>query len=73
MGHPNMKCMHINVWVHHMQVDELFDFLNERIEDAPPYWINEGDLPFSVSGGYLMISLPYNSYSELRSHRDWEK
>jgi hypothetical protein len=73
MGLPDMKCMYVNVWVHHMQVDELFDFLNGRIESAPPYWLNEHDTPFSVSGGYVMISLPYNSYSDLRSNRSWDQ
>jgi hypothetical protein len=72
MGMPNMKCMYVNIWIHHMQLDELFDFLNERIEEAPPYWLNEQTLPYSISGGYVVISLPYDSYSHLRSYRDWE-
>lgn len=69
---PNMKCMYVNIWIHHMQLDELFDFLNERIEAAPPYWLNEQTLPYSISGGYVVISLSYYSYSHLRSYRDWE-
>lgn len=69
---PNMECMYINVWVHHMQIDELFDFLNERIEDAPPYWLNEHTLPYSISGGYVLTSLPYDSYQHLRAYRDWD-
>lgn len=68
-----MKCMHVNVWVHHMQIDELFDFLNGRINDAPPYWLSESVVPFSVSGGYVMVSLPYNSYSDLRFNRSWDQ
>jgi hypothetical protein len=67
-----MKCMYVNVWVHHMQLDELFDFLNGRIEEVPPYWLNENQLPYSVTGGYVLVSLPYDSYSNLRSHRDWD-
>lgn len=73
MGHPDMKCMHVNIWVHHMQIDELFDFLNGRIESAPPYWLNEQATPFSVTGGYAMISLPYDLYSELRFNRSWDQ
>lgn len=73
MGHPDMKCMHVNVWVHHMQIDELFDFLNGRVDAAPPYWLAEADVPFSVSGGYVMVTLPYNSYSDLRSARSWDQ
>ena len=72
MGMPDMKCMFINVWVHHMQLDEMFDFLNERIQEAPSYWLNENQLPYSVTGGCVMVSLPYDSYSHLRSHRDWD-
>jgi len=67
-----MKCMYVNVWVHHMQLDELFDFLNGRVEEVPPYWLNENQLPYSVTGGYVLVSLPYDSYSNLRSHRDWD-
>ena len=73
MANPNMTCMYVNVWLHHMQVDELFDFLNERIEDAPPYWLNIDDAPYSISGGYIMISLPYDSYSKLRFNRNWDQ
>ena len=73
MGKPDMKCMYINIWVHHMQIDELFDFLNGRIDEAPPYWLNEHKVPYSVSGGYVLISLPYNSYSDLRFSRSWDQ
>lgn len=73
MGNPDMKCMYVNIWIHHMQIDELFDFLNGRIEDAPPYWLNESGVPYSVSGGYVMVSLPYNSYSDLRFNRSWDQ
>jgi hypothetical protein len=68
---PDMKCMYVNVWVHHMQLDELFDFLTERISEAPSYWLNEHGTPFSATGGYIMVTLPYDSYSNLRSHKDW--
>ena len=73
MGKANMECMIVNVWVHHMQLDELFDFLTSRIEEAPDYWLNESSSPFSVSGGYIMVTLPYDSYSNLRSHKDWSR
>jgi hypothetical protein len=70
---PDMKCMYVNVWVHHMQLDELFDFLTGRIEKAPEYWLNEQSTPYSVTGGYIMTTLPYDSYSNLRSHKDWSR
>ena len=67
-----MKCMAISVWVHHMQVDLLFDFLNGRVDTPPPYWLNEDQVPYSATGGYVLVSLPYDSYSNLRAYRDWE-
>ena len=73
MGQPNMKCMSVVIWVHHMQIDELFDFLNGRVESAPPYWYSQEEVPYSVTGGYIQISLPYNSYSDLRSARGWDE
>ena len=33
MGYPNNLCMHITVYVHHMQLDELFDFYKSEIKD----------------------------------------
>lgn len=71
MGYPNNQCMFITIYVHHMQLDELFDFLNDRIEDAPSYWHNETDAPYSVTGGYAAVSLNYEGYSKLRSARSW--
>lgn len=73
MAEANMNCMIVNVWVHHMQVDELFDFLNDRIEDAPNYWLNSEATPSSVTGGYVMISLPFESYSKLSSSKSWDE
>ena len=72
MGKANMKCMQIVIWVHHMQIDELFDFLNGRIKNAPPYWHSHDEAPYSVSGGYVQVVLTYESYSDLRSARDWD-
>ena len=66
-----MKCMSVLIWVHHMEIDELFDFLNGRVKKAPPYWYSQSEVPYSVSGGYVQIGLPYDSYSNLRSSREW--
>ena len=68
-----MKCMSVVIWVHHMQIDELFDFLNERIETAPPYWYSQEVVPYSGTCGYIQISLPYNSNSDIRTARDWDE
>lgn len=72
MGYPDMNCMHVNIWIHHMQIDELFDYLSGRIDMPPPYWFNHEECPYTVTGGYTMITLPYKSFSLLRSERDWE-
>ena len=53
-----MSCMIINVWIHHMQIDELFDFLNERIDRAPYYWLSEASVPASTNRNE---SIPFKS------------
>ena len=73
MGKPNMECMIVNIWIHHMQVGELFDFLNNRIDEPPNYWYSESSVPRSVTGGYVMISLPFESYSNLSSPKYWDE
>jgi len=66
-----MKFMAISIWIHHMQIDEMFDFLSGRIDNAPPYWYNHEECPYSVTGGYVNIAIPYGQFSELRSMHDW--
>lgn len=73
MAKANMKCMHINIWVHHMQVDQLFDFLNGRIDQAPIYWLSREEAPLSVTGGHVQISLSYEGYSRLSSLQGHEE
>lgn len=73
MARADMKCMHVLVWVHHMQVDQLFDFLNDRIKSAPAYWLCREDTPLSVTGGYVQISLNYEGYSKLSSLKGHEE
>jgi hypothetical protein len=53
-----------------MQVDALFDFLNGRIKEPPKYWINGDYTPLSISGGYIMVMLTYEMYSNLRSYQN---
>jgi len=47
MAYPS-NTMLITIYVHHMQLDELYDFLNDRIEDTPAYWYSENDVPYSL-------------------------
>ena len=66
-----MKFMAVNIWIHHMQIDEMFDFLSGRIDTPPPYWYNHEECPYTVTGGYTKISIPYQMFTELRSQQDW--
>lgn len=66
-----MKFMAINIWIHHMQIDEMFDFLAGRITTPPPYWYNHEECPYTVTGGYTIISIPYGQFTDLRSIQDW--
>jgi len=70
MAYPNAN-MTISIYVHHMQLDELFDFLNDRIEDVPAYWYSETDVPYSVTGGYVAVHLDYEAYAKVRRARSW--
>ena len=73
MGKANMTCMHINIWVNHMHIDPLFDFLNGRIKDAPNWYLSESKCPQSITGGYVEVTLSFEAYSMLSSHKDWEE
>lgn len=66
-----MKFMAITIWVHHMQLDEMFDFLSGRIDTPPPYWYNHEECPHTATGGYAAIAIPYGEFSKLRSIQDW--
>jgi hypothetical protein len=72
MGYPNNMCMHITIYVHHMQIDELFDFLNDRIDTPPPYWYHHEDAPYSISGGYAAVNVDYHNYQKIRTERTWD-
>lgn len=74
MAYPDMNCMKIKIYVHHMEVDYMFDFINGRIGTPPNYWINPKDLPGSISGGFLEILVNYNTYTSIREikvHSSW--
>ena len=63
--------MYVTVWVHNMQIDELFDYITGRIDMAPPFWYNHEECPYSVTGGYSAINLAYDDFAKLRSMGDW--
>lgn len=72
MNDIDMKCFMISIYIHHMDVDMLFDFLHERVETPPPYWHSEASCPPSVSGGYVMVTLNYSQFDLLRGRRSWD-
>jgi hypothetical protein len=74
MKYPDMKCMQIKIYVHHMEIDKMFDFINERIDSPPSYWINPKDLPDSITGGFLEVLVPFDTYTnirEIQEHSNW--
>ena len=72
MAKADLTCMSICIWVHHMHVDPLFDFLNGRIKNAPDYYLSSEVVPNSITGGYVQIALSFEAYSLLTSQKDWE-
>ena len=72
MAKADLSCMSNCVWVHHMHVDLLFDFLNKRVEKAPDYYLSPETVPNSVTGGYVQVALSFEAYSLLTSTKDWE-
>lgn len=74
MGYPDMKCMKIKIYVHHMEIDSMFDFINQRTSTPPEYWINPKDLPGSITGGFLEVFVDYDTYTAIREvseHSNW--
>lgn len=69
-NHYNTKYMAISIYVHHMDIDAMFDYINGRIVQPPLYWINPKDLPDSVSGGYLEVTLDYYTYALIREVKE---
>lgn len=65
-----LKEMNVRIYIHHMEVDALFDFINERATYVPDYWLNEDSVPFSITGGYVEVCLNYDAYSYIRSIKE---
>lgn len=73
---PNMTCMQIKIYIHHMEIDEMFDFINDRISTPPNYWINPQELPGTISGGFLEVYVTYKIYDKIRTirtHNTWNE
>ena len=68
--YQDMKSMIVTIYVHHMDVDEMYDFINDRIKNPPNYWIDYKELPELVSGGFLKIQVCYHIYSRIREVKE---
>ena len=72
----DMTCMQIKIYVHHMEIDAMFDFINDRISTPPNYWINPQELPGTISGGFLEVYVAYMIYDKIRTvrtHNTWSE
>jgi hypothetical protein len=66
----DLKDMHMRIYVHNMEVDAMFDFINGRADYMPDYWLNGDLVPFSVSGGYVEVCVNFASYTHIRSIKE---
>jgi hypothetical protein len=48
-----------------MEVDLMVDFLLDRVNDAPHYF-TDGNVPDSITGGWIELSITYSNYLKLR-------
>lgn len=69
-NYQDMKSMAVEIYVHHMDVDAMFDFINDRIDTPPNYWIDYNELPQLISGGFLKIQICYHIYSRIREVKE---
>ena len=72
----DMTCMQIKIYVHHMEIDAMFDFINDRISTPSNYWINPQELPGTISGGFLEVYVTYMIYDKIRTirtHNTWSE
>jgi|TARA_B110000879_G_scaffold191967_1_gene257606 hypothetical protein len=53
------------IWVHNMEVDRMIDFLNNKVDSAPKYYISQIDVPESITGGWVELSIPFIKYKKL--------
>lgn len=65
-----MENIFVKIWVHNMEVDKMVDFLLHRIEEIPHYFISDKDIPDSITGGWVELSITFEKYLRLRQHKD---
>lgn len=60
----------VKIWVHNMEVDCMVDFLLDRIEKAPHYYTDIFNVPDSITGGWIELSITFERYLKLRQSTD---
>lgn len=60
----------VKIWVHNMEVDHMVDFLLGRLEKAPHYFIDNNNIPGSITGGWIELSITFERYLKLRQNTD---
>lgn len=53
-----------------MEVDNMVDFLMGRIEKSPHYFTDNSNIPESITGGWLELSITFERYLKLRQIGD---
>ena len=66
----SLEKMDISLLVHVMNVDEMFDFVNDRIQRPPIYYLSIDDTPPTISGGFVVITVEYITYTKIRQSRE---
>jgi hypothetical protein len=60
----------IKIWVHNMEVDLMVDFLLGMSAKSPDYVIDYREIPDSITGGWVELSIPFNIYLKLRQFKE---
>jgi hypothetical protein len=65
-----MNNISVKIWVHNMEVDSMVDFLFDNTPKIPEYVIDNREIPDSITGGWVELSIPFNLYVKLRSSKE---
>jgi len=65
-----MNNIFVKIWVHNREVDLMVDFLLDRTKEVPHYFISISDVPTSITGGWVELSIPFTEYLKLRQSHD---
>jgi hypothetical protein len=60
----------IKIWVHNRESDLMMDFLLDRVNEPPHYIIDYKEVPNSITGGWIEMSITYERYLKLRQSHD---